>query len=103
AAELGVLVKDAASLERAEKIDLVVVDKTGTLTVGHPELVELRALGVDESELLAAAAALERRSEHPLADAVVRAAEARGLSILETRDFESIPGAGVRGEVAGRR
>ncbi|MSP61837.1 MAG: heavy metal translocating P-type ATPase [Myxococcales bacterium] len=104
AAELGVLIKDAESLERAESIAVVVVDKTGTLTVGKPDLVAVRVLeGHAEGALCALAAALERRSEHPLADAVVRAAIARGEAIPEATRFEALAGAGVRGEAAGHR
>ncbi len=103
AAELGVLIKDAESLERARSIEVVVVDKTGTLTVGKPEVSAVRALDRDEGEVLALAAALERRSEHPLADAIVRAAERRGVAIPDAERFESLAGAGVRGEVGGRR
>ena len=105
AAREGVLFKDAAALERLSDCDTLVVDKTGTLTVGHPEVVELVTAGGDaasESTLLRLAAAVESRSEHPLATAIVRAARERGLSPPEVEDFESHTGQGVRGRVAGQ-
>lgn len=102
-AGLGVLVKDAAALERLAAADTLVVDKTGTLTEGKPKVVFLQpARGVDETALLAAAAGLESRSEHPLAHAVVVAAEERGLALPAVADFESVPGKGVRGSIDGQ-
>src|SRR6202035_490116 len=81
-ARAGVLVRDAEALELMEKVDTLVVDKTGTLTEGKPRLTEVTALGdLDESELLRLAASLERASEHPLAAAIVAGAEARGLAL----------------------
>jgi Cu+-exporting ATPase len=101
-ARAGILVRDAAALERLAACDLLVIDKTGTLTEGRPELAEaVAAAGVSEERLLALAAALETGSEHPLAKAVVRAAAARNLPVPAARDFVAEPGAGVRAEVGG--
>ena len=104
-AQAGVLVKDAEALELLERVDTLVVDKTGTLTEGKPSVTALRpAPGFADGELLRLAAALERPSQHPLAEAVVRAAEERGLAPLpEVRDFDAPTGRGVTGEVDGRR
>ena len=103
-ARTGVLIKNAEALERFEKIDTLVVDKTGTLTEGRPAVIGMTpAPGVDETTLLRLAASLERGSEHPLADAILRAAAERGLRLSEAADFESPVGRGVVGTVAGRR
>jgi Cu+-exporting ATPase len=103
-ARAGVLIKDAEALERFEGIDTLIVDKTGTLTEGRPSVVEVRtAPGVEETELLQLAASLERASEHPLAEAIVRAAAQRGLALPEPSEFESTAGRGVVGLVTGRR
>lgn len=102
-ASMGVLIKNAEALEIMEKVDTLVVDKTGTLTEGKPRLTQVIAAdGVDESELLRLAASLERGSEHPLAGAILAGARERGLTLEEVRDFESITGHGVTGNVAGR-
>jgi Cu+-exporting ATPase len=102
-AQAGVLIKDAESLERFEKIDTLVVDKTGTLTEGRPAVTAiLTAPGVDEAELLRLAASLERGSEHPLADAILRAAKEKGLTLSEASGFDSPVGEGVLGTVDGR-
>jgi P-type Cu+ transporter len=102
-AHAGVLVKNAEALQALEKVDTLVIDKTGTLTEGKPKLTAVEALeGVDENELLAMAAAVERRSEHPLAHAIVVAAEERGLNVPEAEDFSSTTGAGVTARVTGR-
>ncbi|QQS42238.1 MAG: heavy metal translocating P-type ATPase [Acidobacteriota bacterium] len=99
----GILVKKAEALEILEKVNAVVVDKTGTLTEGEPKVQEIVPAGrFDESELLSLAAAVERSSEHPLADSVVRAAKERGLDIEEPSEFESFTGQGVIGTVNGR-
>ena len=102
----GVLVRDAAALEQLEKVDTLVFDKTGTLTEGRPRLARVIARApFSEDEILRIAASLERGSEHPLAAAVVRAAEERaaaGVGSERATDFESIPGQGVRGAVGGR-
>ncbi|MCW5547967.1 MAG: cadmium-translocating P-type ATPase [Opitutaceae bacterium] len=102
-AQAGVLVKDAAALERLAGANTVLIDKTGTLTAGRPEVVALRpAPGFGENELLALAAAAESSSEHPLARAIVTAAQARGLPLPAATDFSAEPGTGVRATVAGR-
>ncbi|HEY0327446.1 MAG TPA: copper-translocating P-type ATPase, partial [Allosphingosinicella sp.] len=99
----GVLVKNAEALELMEKIDTLVVDKTGTLTLGKPKLVGVvAAAGLEESELLGLAAALERGSEHPLAAAIIQGAQERGVEIEAAQDFQSHTGKGVSGTVAGR-
>jgi Cu+-exporting ATPase len=102
-ATLGVLIKNAEALEIMEKVDTLVVDKTGTLTEGTPQLVSVQASqGFDEDEVLRLGASLERASEHPLAEAIVRGAEARGASLAPTDRFESITGQGVTGTIDGR-
>jgi Cu+-exporting ATPase len=102
-ASLGVLIKNAEALERFEKVDTLVVDKTGTLTEGRPKVTRLKAAeGFDESEVLRLAATLERASEHPLAEAIVEAAKERGLAIGEAQDFDSPVGKGVTGSVEGQ-
>ncbi|TNE88856.1 MAG: heavy metal translocating P-type ATPase, partial [Deltaproteobacteria bacterium] len=102
AAGLGVLFKDAEAIEVLGRVDTLVVDKTGTLTRGRPALTAVEASGTEEATLLSLAAALERGSEHPLAEAIVVGAEERGVSRLEASDFESVTGKGVRGQVDGR-
>ena len=103
-ATAGVLVKNAEALELMEKVDTLVVDKTGTLTIGRPKLVTVNpANGFDEAELLRLAAALERGSEHPLAAAIVEGAEERGLDLPASSDFASHTGKGVTGTVESRR
>jgi Cu+-exporting ATPase len=102
-ASLGVLFKDAEAIEVMREVDTLVVDKTGTLTAGKPILVTVEtAPGVDEVELLGAAASLERASEHPLAEAIVAGAVERGAHLGRTDSFESITGQGVVGRVGGR-
>jgi Cu+-exporting ATPase len=100
-AQVGVLIKNAEALERFEKVDTLVVDKTGTLTEGRPKLTAVNALDGDENSLLALAASLERASEHPLAEAIVAGAHDRGLAIEEPADFRSLTGKGVSGRVGG--
>jgi len=103
-ASAGVLVKNAEALELMEKIDTLVVDKTGTLTLGKPKLVRVRAVeGLAENDLLTLAASLERGSEHPLAAAIVEGAQERGLELADATEFESATGKGVSGRVDGRR
>ncbi|MFZ1106915.1 MAG: heavy metal translocating P-type ATPase [Rhodomicrobium sp.] len=103
-AQSGVLIKNAEALERFERVDTLVVDKTGTLTEGKPKLVALRAAaGFDEAEILRLAASLERASQHPLGAAIVKAAEERGLSLFAPQDFDAAAGKGVAGSVDGRR
>ena len=100
----GVLVRDAQTLERLASVDTVVFDKTGTLTQGRPRVVSLAAAeGFAESEMLRLAASLERASEHPLAAAIVAAAEERGCALAEPDEVEVRPGLGIGGTVDGRR
>jgi len=102
-ATLGVLIKNAEALEIMEKIDTLVVDKTGTLTEGKPKLVSLTAVnGFSETDVLHLGASLERASEHPLAEAIVRGARDRDIAPSPTEDFESLTGKGVTGKVEGR-
>ena len=102
-AQAGVLIKNAEALEAFEKVDTLIVDKTGTLTLGKPELAAvLPEDGHDEAEVLRLAASLERGSEHPLAEAIVRGAEARGIDLANAKDFEAVTGMGVRGSVDGK-
>jgi Cu+-exporting ATPase len=102
-AQAGVLVKHAEALEVLGRVDWLVVDKTGTLTEGRPEVVAtLPTAGFDESTLIRLAAALERASEHPLAAAIVRGGAKRGLTSAEATDFRSVTGGGVSGKVDGR-
>jgi P-type Cu+ transporter len=103
-APAGVLIKNAEALERMEKVDTLVVDKTGTLTEGKPKVVAVVAVeGFDEKEVLRLAAGIERASEHPLARAIVDAAGERGISIPEVTGFDSPTGKGVTGIVESRR
>ena len=103
-AQSGVLIRDAEALEQFGRVDTVVVDKTGTLTEGRPAVTAIRpASGWSEDALLRLAAGVERASEHPLADAVVRAAAERDLDLPEVQDFDSPVGRGVMGVVEGRR
>lgn len=102
-AQAGILIKNAEALELMEKVDTLVVDKTGTLTEGKPKLVTVEpTAGFDEPTFLRLAATLERSSEHPLAEAIVRGAEQRGTELAEVEDFESVTGKGVQGRVDGR-
>ncbi|MCA1971205.1 MAG: cadmium-translocating P-type ATPase [Caenispirillum sp.] len=99
----GVLIKNAEALERFEKVDTLVVDKTGTLTEGKPKVTKVVPVDAGkDDETLALAAALERGSEHPLAAAIVAAAKDRGLALAEAENFQSVTGKGVRGQVDGR-
>ena len=101
-ATMGVLFRDAEAIEVMRKVDTLVVDKTGTLTVGRPKLMAVNtAAGFDESQLLRLAATLEAASEHPLAAAIVQGAIERGISPAKTEQFESVTGKGVKGRVGG--
>jgi Cu+-exporting ATPase len=103
-AQAGVLIKNAEALERFEKIDTLVIDKTGTLTEGRPAVTAIKPeTGFDEGELLRLAASLERGSEHPIAAAILQAAAERGVALSEAKDFDSPVGKGVLGVVDGRR
>ena len=102
-AEAGILVRDGAALEQAQRITAVVLDKTGTITRGQPAVMELRPVaGIGDDELLRLAAAAERGSEHPLAAAIVRLAAERGPELPAASDFLAIPGGGIRATVEGR-
>ena len=102
-AMMGVLIKNAEALEVMRKVDTLVVDKTGTLTEGKPRLVSIVAAnGFDEQDILRLGASLERNSEHPLAEAIVRGAEDRDVPLVSAEDFESVTGKGVTGKVDGR-
>jgi len=102
-AQVGVLIKNAEALERFAKVDTLIVDKTGTLTVGKPKLVAvLPEVGHDETEVLHLAASLERGSEHPLAEAIVAGAEEREVTFSKAVDFEALTGMGVKGVVDGK-
>jgi P-type Cu+ transporter len=102
-AQAGVLIKNAEALERFAKVDTLIVDKTGTLTMGKPELAAVIAFSNNnEDEVLAAAASLERGSEHPLAEAIVQGAKSRGVTLDTADEFEAVTGKGVTGRVRGR-
>jgi Cu2+-exporting ATPase len=102
-AQRGVLFKNAMALETAAHIDTVVMDKTGTLTKGEPEVTDIVTDGIDEAEMLALVAAVERESEHPLAEAIVVAAKSRGVAEMRAESFDSIPGHGAIATVRDRR
>jgi Cu+-exporting ATPase len=98
----GVLIKNAEALKIMEKVDTLVVDKTGTLTEGKPKLIAVQAeAGFTEDEILRIAASLERASEHPLAEAIVKGAEEKGIDLVKANDFQSVTGKGVTGQVDG--
>src|SRR2546426_1631216 len=102
-AENGLLIKGGEYLEKAHKLTTVVFDKTGTLTRGKPSLTDVRAIGtIREAEILRLSASAEKGSEHPLGEAIVRAASERGLAVEDPEDFEAIPGQGIRARVQGR-
>ena len=102
-AKRGVLFKNATALETSAHIDTVIMDKTGTLTKGEPEVTDVVAEGLAEDDLLALAAAVERESEHPLAQAVARHADTAGVPRLTATAFRNVPGQGAQGQVDGRR
>lgn len=102
-AKRGVLIKNATALESSARIDTVVMDKTGTLTKGEPEVTDLVVDGIEEQGLLALVAAVERESEHPFAAAVVRYAQANGAVRFPVTDFRNMPGRGAVAEVEGRQ
>lgn len=104
AAEIGVLFRQGAALQTLQKTSVIALDKTGTLTEGHPQLTDFRVInGLPEDELLSMVAAIENSSEHPIARAIVREADARALALPEASDFESLTGLGVRATVSGRQ
>jgi Cu2+-exporting ATPase len=102
-ARRGILFKNAIAIEQSASLDTVVLDKTGTLTRGEPEVVEITGDGLDDGQLLRLVAAVERESEHPLAEAIVKAAEERRVERLRAEQFESIAGHGAVATVEGRR
>ncbi len=103
-AEHGILIKDAESLETAHKINTIVFDKTGTLTKGQPEVTDIISFGsIDKDELLKLAGSIEKGSEHSLAEAIVKAAEAKQFSLSKVEKFQAIPGHGVEGIINGKR
>ena len=103
-AQAGVLIKDAEALERMAGVDTLIVDKTGTLTMGKPALTDVIVLAAeDETSILTLSAALEKGSEHPLAEAIVAGAKARGIEAGDTQGFKAVTGKGVQGTVAGRK
>jgi Cu2+-exporting ATPase len=102
-ARRGILFKNAIAIEQSAALDTVVLDKTGTLTRGEPEVVEITGDGLDDSELLRLVSAVERESEHPLAEAIVKAAEKRGVEQLRAEQFEAVAGHGAVATVEGRR
>lgn len=102
-AENGILIKSGEALEIAHKVDTVVMDKTGTITEGRPEVTDIRVYDGTEKDLLHIAASLEKPSEHPLAEAILHYAKAEGISPKEIADFEAIHGCGVAGNLEGKR
>jgi Cu+-exporting ATPase len=103
-AEHGVLIKSGAALETAHGIDTIVFDKTGTITKGSPEVTDIVKAGdFQTDEILALAASAEKGSEHPLGEAIVRAAEAKGLALADAEDFVAVPGHGIEATISGRR
>ena len=101
-AELGVLVKNGEALEIAEKLTTIVFDKTGTLTKGEPEITDIIGIGIDEQALLKIAASVEKNSQHPLAEAIVRRAREKGIVMEESESFDTFGGKGVIAKVAGK-
>jgi len=102
-AELGVLIRKGTALERLAKVDTIILDKTGTLTMGQPTMTDFIVLNGEEREVLSLVAAAEGKSEHPIAEAIVRAARERGLSITKTTSFQAEPGYGIEAEASGRK
>src|SRR3970282_499319 len=99
----GILFRNAEAVEKLREVDTLVVDKTGTLTLGRPELVDFAVNdGFREDEALGLIASLERASEHPLAQAIVKGAEDRGLKLSAVENFESVTGQGLRGAIGWR-
>jgi Cu+-exporting ATPase len=101
-AENGILIRSGDALQSAEKLDAIILDKTGTITRGEPSLTDVVARGVDEATVLRLAASLERGSEHPLGEAIVKGAATRAIELIDAKDFAAIPGHGVGGRVGGR-
>jgi P-type Cu+ transporter len=101
-AELGILIRNAESLERAQKIDAVVLDKTGTLTRGEPAVTEVICNGMSEYEILLLAGSAEKNSEHPLGEAIVRAAIEKSIVLQQAEEFDALPGNGIKAVVGGK-
>ncbi|MEK6567520.1 MAG: heavy metal translocating P-type ATPase, partial [Candidatus Omnitrophota bacterium] len=101
AAERGIIIKNAKSLQIARQIKTIIFDKTGTLTIGKPKVSDVFGYAGSEDEILKLCASLENKSEHPLAEAVVEAANAKGISLTEVEAFEAVPGKGLIGKIAG--
>lgn len=101
-AENGILIRSGDALQSAERLDAIILDKTGTITRGEPSLTDVIAMGIDERTVLRLAASLERGSEHPLGEAIVKGAEQRGVQLAEAKEFAAIPGHGVGGRVDDR-
>lgn len=102
-AQEGVLIKNAEALEKMDKVNVLIIDKTGTITEGKPSVESIFSLHNDESHLLQTIASLNQHSTHPLASAIVHAAKSKNLSLLEVKDFESVTGKGVTGIIEGRK
>lgn len=102
AAENGIIIKNAASLQIAQEIKAIIFDKTGTLTIGKPRLTDIVSYIQNEDEILKLAASLEKGSEHPLADAIVDTSQLKGISLLAVEGFESFPGKGIAGKIHGQ-
>ena len=100
AAENGIIIKNAASLQIAHEVKIIIFDKTGTLTIGKPKVTDIVSYGRDKNEILRLSASLEKKSEHPLADAIVAAAQAKEISLVDIQQFDSMPGKGVAGKIA---
>jgi Cu+-exporting ATPase len=101
-ASYGILLKSGEALETIHKADSIVFDKTGTITTGRPEVTNIIPVGIDENELLSISAAAEKKSEHPLSEAIIRKAESRELEIPEVQEFEAVPGNGIRAVLEGK-
>lgn len=100
-AENGILIKSGEALEVPHNIQSVVLDKTGTITQGTPEVTDIQAFGMEKQELLKIAGALEKKSEHPLAEAVLKKAEEEGILLPEVQEFQAVPGKGIQGKIQG--
>ncbi len=104
AAEMGVLIKDGKTLQTARKVDTIVLDKTGTLTQGNPVVTDIFSVnGINSDHVLGLSASIENNSEHPLGEAIVNSAREKGLPVQESREFEALPGKGIRSVVAGQQ
>src|SRR5690606_2669456 len=101
-AEIGILYKNSEALERAGNVNVVVLDKTGTITKGQPAVTDVVVKDISENELLKFAASVEKGSEHPLGEAIWAEATTRGLTLAEPVGFKSMPGLGVQAEVKAR-